>query len=358
MHLPKKLHLPLLQLIGLLTLLSLGQTSRAEECLERVWQGTIGTAPVTIEFGPYGPDNQIAGHYYYRTSLSDLFLLRDETKEGLWQETDRNGTKTGAVTLNCVEQKLSGTWVSPNGEVTLPIKAQSSRSQYSEHRLEMVKPKIKNRVSIGNNKYEILVVPSYESVEGLRLIGNEQGVIKINKILFKSFLDRLDSHLGCQALGRLNRGIKHDYEENSQQGVSTWNRKYVVISENSEGYCGGAHPYGGMEASTFNILSGELETVSTWLDKEDRKKISPETGLGKLLIKKYRQKRGEEEPECLESVEFWTSSIWPTSTGLIFQTSFPYSLSSCSENVLISFNLLMPYLTEYGKKQVQIFQSK
>ncbi|HEV8581098.1 MAG TPA: hypothetical protein VGX68_18685 [Thermoanaerobaculia bacterium] len=343
--------------VQLLTLLSISSSAcLADDCLEHAWKGTIGKTPVMIELNSIVGEDKEGGRYYYRTSLVDLLLERDEAAEDRWKEIDPKGKVTGLLTFTCNENSLSGQWQSPDGKTKLPIHAEAAAS-YSEPRLQAVKLQAVRRDSIGSSHYEIVGVAEVGSVEGLRLLGDAAGLQRINQTLLDQFREDLDNAITCTAYGRLTRGPDHGFEHQVSFGVVAWSKDYVVISADESGFCGGAYPYHGQVMTTYNLQSGQLEDVSSWLAEAYRKDISLDSDLGKILAKFYREQRLPEDADCFDSLEFSSPwEIWPTETGLTFFPSFSHAQAACEENISVPFQTIEPFLSPEGRIHLRSFQ--
>lgn len=333
--------------------------AQAQECLVGTWKGTIGSIPVVVEFDPaMGADNTLAGRYYYRSSLEDLLLVKDQAGRNRWKEIDPKGRVTGYLVFNCDGRSLNGEWKSTDGSRTQPVSATAdSLHAYSKTRLDSVKPSVSAGKALGSSRYEVLSVPRYPSVAGLRLIGRGTGIAKINEILMEQFRSALNDDMTCRAYGRHSRGEDHGYETAAEWNIVAWNRASVVINHSSSGYCGGAHPYSGWGAAVYDVSTGEREDVSKWLAEEYQKGIAGDSALGRLLLKLYRPSKGTPaDDECLDVVQLSASEVWPTSTGMSFQTWAPYAAHACIEDVVVPYNKMISYLSPYGKTRVQEFR--
>jgi hypothetical protein len=326
----------------------------AQDCIAQTWKGTIGAVPVVMQFDYIGEDASLAGRYYYRTSIVDLLLVSDSTKPDRWKELDPKGTVTGYLTLSCKENSLSGTWASPDGSKTLPISAEvQPGDSFSRQRLAGLKTTVIERGSMGKFEHELFMAQGFEAVKGLRLMGDSKAVADINSALKERFTNTLDEAIDCIALGRLQRGENHGYEYESEMSMIAWNNAFVVIGESYSQYCGGVHPLSGSGATTYSLQTSKAEDVSQWLIDRYRRDIPKDSPLGKIILNIYRS-----EDECIDSIELWGESVWPTSTGMTFQPSAPYISSGCIEDITVPYENLSPYLSPQGKTNVQAFQSR
>lgn len=323
-----------------------------ENCLKQVWKGTVGTVPMVMEFQNEGEDAALVGRYYYRTSLVDLLLMSDDAKPGRWKELDPKGKTTGFITLTCADKKLTGTWASPDGAKTLPIAAEAAPSgSYSKIRLADLKPALVKREAIGNRKYELFKAPGVADVQGIRLMGEGTSVTDVNGALMERFMEQLDEHLDCKALGRWRGRDDDTYAVKLEMSVDAWNKGFVVIAEEYSQYCGGLHPEYYSGATVYNLQNGQREDISQWLVEQYREEISKESPLGKVIMKAYAR-----EDTCPDSVQFTGEAAWPTAEGITFLPSASYSELACIEHVNVPYKNMAPYLSPVGKTNVQFFQ--
>jgi len=338
------------------------RTAEAQDCLAQVWKGTMGAVPVTIEFTDEGEDGALVGRYSYRTSLVDLLLMRDDAKPDRWKELDPRGKVTGYLTLSCKENALSGTWSSPDGSKTLPVTVEvQPEGSFSKQRLDALKTTVTKRGAVGKSKYELFKAQGFDSVTGLRLIGDGKTVADINGVLMDRFKSKLDEAISCITTGRWRRGEDHGYEYESKMSMIAWNKAFVVIGESESQYCGGIHPLNGSGATTYNLQTGKEEDVSQWLIDRYRKNIPKDSPLGKIIMELYSQEMEDsaEADECAGSVELSGEYVWPASEGITFQPSTSsYAESSCTNDVNVPYESMSRYLSPLGKTNAQAFQSR
>ncbi|MDK2126146.1 hypothetical protein [Parachitinimonas caeni] len=329
-----------------------------DDCLTRIWKGKVGDIPVMIAFESLGADSQIGGRYYYRNQMEDLLLIRDAPSVAQWKEVDPKGRVTAYLSLTCRGDELIGEWQAADGKRRLQITAYAANAEtYSRQRFEAVRPRLVERLRFGANRYERIAVAEHASHLGLRLVGNGAGLARINQTLMQDFLAALDNDIQCRAQGRWMQGEQHSYENTSEWRVIAWNRTYVVIGSQSSGYCGGAHPYSGSGAMTYDLETGQKVDISTWLTADYQQSISRDSKLWRTLIKRYRS-GSEYDEACIDSLEFSASMVWPTSSGMVFQPFAPYALQFCIEEVEVPYSAIAGFLSPLGKSQVRRFQGR
>jgi hypothetical protein len=326
----------------------------AQDCIARTWKGTVGGVPVMMQFDYIGKDSSLAGCYYYRSSIVDLLLVRDDARPDRWKELDPKGKVTGYLTLSCKENSLSGTWSSPEGSKTLPISAEvQPDDSFSKQRLAGLKTIVTKRGSTGKFAYELFTAQGFAAVKGLRLLGDGKAVADINSVLMDRFTDTLDDAITCIISGRLRLGEDHNYYHEFEMSMIAWNKAFVVIGESDSQYCGGIHPLYGSGATTYSLETGREEDVSQWLIDRYRKDIAKDSPLGKVIMEQYSQ-----EDECADSIELSGDSAWPASTGMTFRPTAAYVDTGCIEDITVPYKDLSPYLSPAGKTNVQAFQNR
>jgi len=329
------------------------------------WKGTIGKTPVMMEFDQRF-SGETVGKYYYRTSIVDLILKKDEKVANLWQEFDPQNKLTGLLILNCNGNSLTGEWKSPDGKATHLVQAEridnfsktniapiyeSPVMSYPEPRLNALKKSVIKRDSIGKHQFEIIGALNVNSenvkVTGLQLLGDSKGIRKINDTLLNEFLKKFEEAISCITAGKSLGSNPDNLAEcgSDDSKVIVWSNDFVVI-----------------DRSTYNLVSGDREDVSLWLTKPYRMEIEPSSGLGKILSPLYLKHRGEEygqgdekyEEECLEASSFSVS--WPSDEGITFSSAAAHAMAGCNDNFTAPYDVLWPYLTSLGQSHAKSFQ--
>jgi hypothetical protein len=238
----------------------------------------------------------------------------------------------------------------------------------------------KTTKKIDSHQYQILSSPNVKSTS-LKLVGNSKGIKAINAFLLKSYLSGINDELRCVDTEKQGG----TWELTFIDSVVSWNSNYVVIQTYSEGYCGGAHGFGGHEALTYNLTTGKVEVTGKWFNRsfidekygyfkriyredinavDDDGVTKPITILGNLLVNIYinqqqKQVKTEEDKtlldECAEAVEFG-GNFWPTKNGFSFSTYLPYAYRGCDDDVILSYRQAMPFLSKEGKQAIKVFR--
>lgn len=338
--------------------LSVPAARAAGGCPDGVWVGTLGGTPISIALDGASNDVRRVGRYYYRASLGDLFL-KQESGGDEWQETDDKGKPTGLLRLSCQADGLRGEWRSLDGSRRLPVVATPSEiDRYQSARIAALKPTVDKRNSVQNRRFDILSFGSQTgATRAVRLSGNGVGIETVNASLRKEALDAIAGHLDCKSTGLQDSGKDAGWESAIDQTVLAWNDSYVVVQTHAEGYCGGAHPWHGSTSSTYRMDSGEAVEVSTWLLPEYRKEIIDTSALWRLLMRTYEKaSAGPDLAECKDAISWNASSIHAEPGKLVFETSAPYAMTPCAEDVEVPLAAIQRFLSPEGKKALSAFR--
>lgn len=322
-------------------------------CDHGTWAGTLGTMPISMELEAGSARKSATGHYYYRASMTDLLLKRNDSS-GEWKELDPKDKATGYLRLSCDANSLGGQWRSPDGSKPLPIVAHPiDDNDYNTARLANLKPTSTRTEHIGNNTYEILDFPLF--VNGLHLLGNAPGIARINATLWGNAKSAIDAALGAGTDARDSGG---DHESAESMKPLVWNESYIVIAtSDDEGGSGMSHSNSETNEETYDLSTGNKVDVATWLQKnflvdDEIPKNSP---LGKLLIKAYLA-NSDHERECAGAIGFSSLGIYPMPKQLMFVAGANYVDTPCIDDVALPIDVVMPYLTPAGREALQKFR--
>ena len=230
-----------------------------------------------------------------------------------------------------------------------PIKATKEHSKYRPENIKFTsKPKV-----FGQHQYKILSVSNVKST-GLRLIGTDLGIKKINDELKKNHLSSIDSEISC----------KGGYE--SHLSVLNWDSTFITIRNDEIEDCGGVHANYGHLSSVYNLSSGDLEDPSLWLVEDYQNKlfglvpdeISKDSPLGKKLSEQYvaqslKYATNEDDiamaKDCLGVISFFSTGSWANSANIFFNAHTSFANSPCTGYVGLPFKIAEPLLSDQGK---------
>lgn len=333
-----------------LALLASVAAAADDGCLDGSFEGTLGTATVSLEFRPdFGRDGMV-GRYYYDRRLADLLLLADEEDPARWQERDPAGQVTGAWQFDCTGDHLGGRWTSPDGRRSLTLAATRSGA-FDQRRLDALTPLATPRTDGQGHRYEALTVAGVPDIVSLRLPAALPGAARINAQLFAGLREDVGRALECGSYGRA-RGADAGWSHHSEVTIAAWFEEAVSLRQSSEGYCGGAHPYGDTGYRSFRLADGEAFHPSAWLADDYPTTIDRRSPLGVELKRRYLAERGADDAECFEALDFFPDFVALDPTGLRFPSSAAWVSRPCEEDVVIEFDALQPFLSAAGRQAI------
>ncbi|MRW92786.1 hypothetical protein GJ699_22565 [Duganella sp. FT80W] len=328
----------------------LAPAAHADECLEQVWSGTIGTIPVTLDFSETGDSWHYRGRYHYRDNLAELYLAPD-AQAGKWREYDAQGRQTGQLELRCAGGKtLTGVWRTPAGDKQLPLSAAPGQSD-AERRIRNLKRQLSAPIAIGANSYRKVTSPGIKDFYSVTLQGDGAGIQALNQQLQEMVASNLGDIVECASLGIMRDGPGHPWKNTITTGIIAWTADIVVLSREYTGYCGGAHGYGEAGGETYAVATGKPEDLRGWFSGAwpigSYHPGIPRRTLQELVWKEYEQINSE----CQAQVSF--DRAWPTAEGVVFHPSAnAYIDRPCEEDVLIKWQALAPFLSATGTQRM------
>ncbi len=326
--------------------------ARAEddECLNGSWEGKLGATTVSLEFRPNHGSDGTVGRYYYDRTLADLLLVADDDDPEQWQERDAVGRITGRWQFDCAGDRLGGRWQAPDGRRTLKLSAARTPS-FDQRRLAALVPTASPQHDGQGHTYEALTVPGVPDVAALRLPGTAPGVTRINAQLLANLREDVGRALECSTFGRL-WGPDAGWSHHAGTTVAAWFDDVVTLRTSSEGYCGGAHPYGDNGHRTFRLSDGETLRLSAWLADDYRTSIDRESPLGEALKRRYLERRADDDATCWDTLDFFPDFVALDPGGLVFPATAPYVSRPCEDDVQVDFDDVQPFLSEAGRQAV------
>lgn len=319
-------------------------------CEVGVWSGKVGNAEVRMEFDERG--DRLVGRYYYRQTLADLLLQRDE-KTGDWQElevdVDDKGRTTGRLRLSCSGDGLSGQWSSPDGAKVLPLVLKRSAEGYGQHRLAGLKPPVAKPARIDGFRATPLTVPGLAGMQSVQINLGDARFARLNAQLWTNFVGEVDKAVECVGQGLMRYGPGHEYEYASTTDLLLGGRELVVLSHSAGGHCGGAHPFGGSGATVWRIADGERVEVKRWFNAN-----ALEAGLETILRREHA--KAIDEPECAKEIRFDLSSAWPGPNAMVFQPWTSHAMRLCVHDVELPYATVRRYLSAEGKAALANFR--
>lgn len=334
----------------------------SEPCLSRAWQGTLGSAPVTMDFHASSPGGAVdRGAYYYGRSLQELTLHRTDAATGRWEERDAKGRLTGLWRVACDNAHLTGTWTRPDGSGARRLDATEVAS-YRQRQLSELRFDVRRVLTLdGGRRAEVVGLAGIDEVSGVRIVGSGRGIEAINRKLLARFRENLANRLDCLMYGRQELGPDHGFDTASDTAVVAYSRQLLVFRENDSQACGGAHPAVAEWVWTWDLATAQIEDVSKWLLPAnewpelrdwDQEGDVPEGALARYI----RLHSGEESEECRDavSVTLEGNRMWPSPDGIVVRPDArSYAERACAQEFAVPNDVIRPYLTGAGFKRVR-----
>lgn len=340
-----------------------------------VWKGTIGTAAVMTCLTESG-DSQ---YYYLRHQLGINLILAGGGNNTTgaaataWQ-TDRleleeqvggNGEAniSGHWLLEAKSaNELIGTWRSPNGAKTVPIRLSKV---VANGRREAQNPDTCAQSYLdpirASARLKYLIAKFGE--RNYRTVSSDQGTSfevppdtphpdKVNRYALDWLRNQSVVAYDCSSnLGRLVEPLG-----SSLQPV-VWTDQYLVLQDlMPDTFCGGAHGNSSLAYLTWSVPQGKLIDTWAWLQGGQKALVAHAgkqgraipSGLFRLIAKAHpRNTKGDDCSEVIDQMS--VQSPYPTAQGLVFGTDFFHAMRACNDAVQLDWKQLAPYLSEEGR---------
>lgn len=332
-----------------------------------VWHGTIGTLPVRACL-QQGNGSWMIGAYYYLSQKSPIRLDRQEGGE--WTEAPAGGAaSTGTWRIAASGNRLTGEWSQAGRSLPITLERVPLGDEDPERpcgsrafvaaRIEPVtivaKPKKLGSFAYTDQQYRVgrsfgevsigsFTYPSSQPGDGainarLKLDPNREG----------SEADYASCFQGALGMG----GYDGDFQFGYSPVEAT--ARFLTVQVNTGGFCGGAHPDYGYSWRTYDRRTGRAIELGRWFKpqavppqysggEDGGIQVSP--ALLKVFLRRFRFDSGE----CRDAVaaeEFWNVGL--TSRGLIVSPSLPHVVMACTDDAVVPFADLAPFLSVAGK---------
>ena len=325
----------------------------ADPAWRGLWRGTVGKQQVMVCL-----DQDDARYYYLRNP--GYLALKLETPSGTrWTESSK-GKLTGNWQLDGpAGGQLSGTWTAPKGGHALPIQLQRiaatddtllcSSPVFYAPRVEAqpVNPG-KPRKFEGKQYRELSALKG--DIVGLELLETAPTYAALNRTLKAQFLQEISNHFDCEASAEESEAPGADYSSHLQPVF--WTNRWLAVAEQSEYFCGGAHPDGGYMVTTYDLAKGTEAKLENWL------KLSKDEfpqGLRQLILRQA----GNIDKDCADVLADNASySIWPSRGGLAFYPHLPHVVAACADTFVVPYQALRPWLSPVGQAEVSALMAK
>ena len=242
--------------------------------LPGIWEGTVGTLPVRACFSRR--ESGDFGAYYYLSRLRLIPLDAEDGADGAFREgagTDQDSPRW--VIERADADRLTARWT--GGARTLAVRlsrvarmeddeSPCSSPVFHQPRLEGVRT-VTTRGSLDGVDYSRIRLDVRErydvSVETFALDGEGEATQRINTALGSSLAGSPPQWFECiqDSLGYNN--FEGDLAESLAPTMIT--SRWLVVSHQWEGFCGGAHPNSSNNYRTFDLASGREVNLHDWL---------------------------------------------------------------------------------------------
>jgi len=333
-------------------LLTGGRAADITDSLKGVWSGTVGKAKVNVCFQQYGYAN-----YYYLKYRQPIRLQHGDDSND-WYEPDSCQWTIEKVNPG----SASGTWRNPKTGVTLPVTLRLTGAEDDDNScgcdlynapIEKLPPITVDTVRAMGLCYSTFSLEEGDNGMGwFQLCGNSDAVQMINKELSNGF--PADSSDGARFYdcrrSTLSAFGSDEYELNRSVFPYLRAGRFLEVQKTESGFCGGPHPYSGVEYTMYDLSTGETVDLHSWVREGEN--------LRKLILQQYVPD-GDGEDQCADMVrENDIYSLRLDSTGIVFYTEFGHCCVSCDQEFLLTFDALKPFLTEEGRESVKLMLKK
>ncbi|WP_443747154.1 hypothetical protein [Asticcacaulis solisilvae] len=352
-----------------------------------VWRGTIGDIPVQACF--QHTDYEDFGAYYYMRHLTIITLgtLDGKTGPGLVMSEAANSDKAADGPLWHIASvqggHLTGTWTEkgkslPIALTAVPLKKDDDAGQpcgsdaFTLPRFTKpvvtIKPARVDGIAYSRILVDIGKQFPDSGFETFQLAGTTPAIRRINAELYKD-VPTDAGHAGYFAC------VQGALAQNGMDGnlsttitPETLTPGFMVESYSEDEYCGGAHPDSGTTYSTWDLSKGtriDLDTMLTpaaltrTVHGKGTKNQYVETAYTAPFKAMILHDFPTPDPDCkeaLDSADFWSMRL--TKAGMAFTPLLPHVAMACTDDAVIPFAKLQPYLTPAGKTLVAAFAAE
>ena len=372
--------------LALIGLPALAYADNAAPSWVGVWHGTIGTQKVQVclQRSDYGD----GGAYYYLRHLVIIGLGTAEPNSagvgnaGTQTVFAENGGPLWHITAVSAGH-LHGTW--DHGAKSLPIELDRMQISHDGQADQpcgdevfslprFTAPVITTRLArlMGITYNRVLINPGKQFAdsgsETFQLSGTTPAIRRVNADLYKVVPTGHGNaeYFNCSMSALGQNGTDGVASSILQPVVLT--SSWLVLQNAQDENCGGAHPDYGLSYATWDLRSGTQVNLYDWFTKAALTQTinDPDSAnayvtvtftpaFRKLIDTAYPRDNGD----CTEEeagVDIWQPHLTPK--GIAFTPLFPHALMSCSEDAVVPFASLVPYLTPIGKTQLAGFRAE
>ncbi len=336
-----------------------------------VWRGTLGGTQIRACFGEAGDAN--AGVYYYMSHLQLIRLDPDASPAHSWSEgenTDKTAPHWNVIASGA--NALSGTWTGkgkslPISLTRMPLDKDDDADTacgagvFTAPRIKT--PTITRTPGVRDGvAYTTLTLQTGAdldvTVASFSLNATTPAATRLNaefaKVLAKKDEGASDEYADCIAGATGSLGGDGEFSDVLKPNLI--GKRWMVTEEDSEEFCGGAHPDEATNWSLYDLATGAAVDPWVWFnadgvthstDVPDTPQAGPK--LAKMLAVRWTKKG--ECADVLDSVDgFWDPH--PTPAGMAFWPELAHVVAACSRDVVIPYGELTPLLNAKGKTAI------
>jgi len=345
-----------------------------------VWAGTLGTARIQVCLVGDGS----AEYYYLRhkrgirleapgasANANGADLIARALASGRLELEERmqgpaaDGKLTGRWKLQPDDKGgLVGAWTAPDGKaqapiqlarVTAPFKTRVSYAGGDDCHPSFYEPLRSGlRLKMADAKFE---GHAYRTVEtgqatALELPPGTPHAATINAHAIDWLKDQAVLAYQCE----IGRGGT-DEPLGSSLAPAVWSQAWLVLRDLlPDTYCGGAHGNAALSYVTWSLERGERVDTWKWIQgggqalKVRQNAAGDEIKAPLMQLLEQLHPRNQKDDECAEVIEQMDlSAPYPTSTALVFPTTFFHAMRACSDEITLSWKQAAPFLSAQGR---------
>ena len=338
------------------------------------WKGSIGSAPVMACF------DDVESQYYYLRHLHGITLVRPEDLVSHTNDESRAepvvghvlaerafGDAPGAVDgvtarwrLERLEGAvLTGTWTAVSGNRSLPIRLLRLEGPTKQGMacgaafMAPVLAGVRTRKSPGRFESHVFQVVASADARAPELGPEVPHAERFNRFAMDWLREQAafvyDCNRGAGGVGEaLDRSLEPVF----------WSDRHLVLRDAmQEVFCGGAHGNASLSYVVWSLPQGRAVNTWAWIQGGEAAAGSrPSEGgpdvprpLRRLIISRHPR-----NDDCGEYMPFvGIDAPYPSTDGLVFNTSFAHAMRACNDEVRLSWKQLAPYLSKQGRELME-----
>lgn len=349
-----------------------------------VWHGTIGSS--TVQVCLQHTDYEDFGAYYYMRHLQIISLGKLDGKDAVWTEAANSDQAAKGPLWRVTSIKngqLTGTWTGNGKSLPIALSAVTVKNDDNEDQPcgsdafnlpRFTKPVVTTKpAKVDGIAYSRVLVDigkqfSDSGFETFQLAGTTPAIRRINAELYKD-LPKDAAHAGyfqCAQAALAQNGL--DGSMSSTLSPETLTKSFMVTADAEEGDCGGAHPNADTGYQTWDLRTGTKIDLNGLFAKgaltqtvHDKGTANEYTDVAftppfKAMILKALPAPDPDCKEALETADTWSPRL--TASGMAFTPDLAHVDAGCTDDAVIPFVKLAPYLTPEGKALVSAFAAE